>query len=430
MIYICIPAHNEEQTVGVLLWKIRQVLSEFPRDYQLLVADDASTDGTAEVLAPYIRVLPLTVVTNPRRLGYAASVEMLVREAVRRSAYPKRDTIIVIQGDFSEDPDQVVTLVKRIEAGADIVAGDPVEHDAAPWGYQWTRRAAHLLLRRLEWPQDAGEPLDGLRAYRVFCVKRAVEDRAERRLLEHEGWGANAQLLRSAAPHARRIETMPVSVRHDRIQRSSRFHWLTALRQVASLVSGRPASGLVPAAELMASMPETVERQMVVIGDNGDEKRPRRSSRPRRRTRKGAGARAQASTSGDGGDGDGGAEEEAGKTTSRRTPRRRSSSRRGGSSRRKSSAESDAGATASAESEGAGAATATAKPAGKAGNEDSPPEGQRRRRSGRRRSGSGRRRRGGGRRKNSNGNGTADGAAPSGDGSPQSGAGDSSSQGE
>ena len=86
MIYICIPAHNEEQTVGVVLWKIRQVLTEFPRDYQLLVADDASTDKTADVLAPYARVLPLTVLRNSERRG------PLRRNQRRRSPRPRRDS--------------------------------------------------------------------------------------------------------------------------------------------------------------------------------------------------------------------------------------------------------------------------------------------------------------------------------------------------
>ena len=32
MIYVCIPSHNEAPTVGLLLWKIRQVFAAFPRD--------------------------------------------------------------------------------------------------------------------------------------------------------------------------------------------------------------------------------------------------------------------------------------------------------------------------------------------------------------------------------------------------------------
>jgi RimJ/RimL family protein N-acetyltransferase len=53
------PAHNEERTAGILLWKIRQVMIDFPRDYHILVLDDGSNDRTAEVLEPYSRVLPL-----------------------------------------------------------------------------------------------------------------------------------------------------------------------------------------------------------------------------------------------------------------------------------------------------------------------------------------------------------------------------------
>ena len=69
MIYITIPVHNEESTIGVLLWKIRNVMGEFGRDYELLVHDDASTDTTAEVLQRYRRTLPLRVFHSKERLG-------------------------------------------------------------------------------------------------------------------------------------------------------------------------------------------------------------------------------------------------------------------------------------------------------------------------------------------------------------------------
>ena len=74
MIYVCIPSYNEAPTVGLLLWKVRQVFAGFPREYQLLVLDDGSNDLTAEVLERYTRVLPLTVTRHRERLCYAASV--------------------------------------------------------------------------------------------------------------------------------------------------------------------------------------------------------------------------------------------------------------------------------------------------------------------------------------------------------------------
>src|SRR5438876_2891803 len=94
MIYVCVPVHNEARTAGLVLWKVRQVFTAFPREYQLLVLDDASTDDTGEVLASYAKVLPMTVVTHRERRGYAASLEELLRLALQRTDRPKRDCAI------------------------------------------------------------------------------------------------------------------------------------------------------------------------------------------------------------------------------------------------------------------------------------------------------------------------------------------------
>ena len=67
---------------AILIAPADEVFAAFPREYQLLVADDGSTDATAEVLAPYARVLPLTVLRHDRQLGYAATVEELLRSMV------------------------------------------------------------------------------------------------------------------------------------------------------------------------------------------------------------------------------------------------------------------------------------------------------------------------------------------------------------
>src|SRR3954470_12051762 len=110
MIYVCIPSYNEAPTVGLLLWKIRQVFASFPREYQLLVLDDGSADSTAEVLEPYARVLPLTVMRHGERQGYAAAVETLLRKAVDLTDRPKRDTAILMHADFTHNPQTIPDL--------------------------------------------------------------------------------------------------------------------------------------------------------------------------------------------------------------------------------------------------------------------------------------------------------------------------------
>ena len=121
MIYVCIPTRNEADTIGVLLWKTRNVIGEFGRDYRLVVHDDASTDETPQVLHRYRRSVPLTVLRSEKRIGYGRSVEKLLRYVRDEAPYPKRDCAVVMQADFTESPDDVVTLVKILEGGADIV---------------------------------------------------------------------------------------------------------------------------------------------------------------------------------------------------------------------------------------------------------------------------------------------------------------------
>jgi glycosyltransferase involved in cell wall biosynthesis len=251
VIYICIPAHNEERTIGVLLWKIRQVLADFPRDYQILVANDGSSDDTAEVLGPYQRVLPLTVVRIEKRGGYANALELLVREAVRRAEYPKRDVIVTLQADFTDDPAELTPMLKKIEAGADVVCANSKIPESASRTVRWGNRIGKFLLRRRGWPEGVTDPLSGLRVYRVLAVKRAIEARGPERLLTWEGWAANAELLQLVQPHARRTEAVETSWRGERHQRASRLTFWS----LVGLLNRFARGGLGPLAGVPLELP-------------------------------------------------------------------------------------------------------------------------------------------------------------------------------
>jgi len=244
VIFFCIPVHNEEKTAGVVLWKIRQVMAEFPRDYQILLADDASTDGTGQVIDPYRRVLPLILMRSHRRRGYAAALEMLIREAARRSRYPRRDIAVVMQADFSEDADQVPALLRRMESGADLVVGGPVSLAVRPGLLErGAGRITRNLLRRKTWPEPVTDPLVGFSAIRLACVRRALEE-ASGRLLRWDGRTANAALLGAVAPHARRIDAVEMTLHPERRQRPRRSSAFGTLREVWRFVHDRPAAGL------------------------------------------------------------------------------------------------------------------------------------------------------------------------------------------
>lgn len=240
MIHICIPVHNEAATIGPLLWKLRKTLSdpEFRRDFHVIVFDDASTDGSAETLKRYESAVPLTVLSSTQRVGYGASVDRLLRHVVRECAYPKRDQVLVIQGDFTEDPVSAVDLVKAIEGGADIVAShEPTESAAArPRDRRWAHRAAPWVLGRAHRAAPVVDPLLGFRAYRVIVVKKAIRESGSEPLCSAAApWAANLELLAKLTPHARRIEEIETNVRHAARSRSSRFEAIPTLKVLWNL---------------------------------------------------------------------------------------------------------------------------------------------------------------------------------------------------
>ncbi|MBA2628182.1 MAG: glycosyltransferase family 2 protein [Gemmatimonadales bacterium] len=231
MIYVCIPSHNEAPTVGLLLWKIRQVFAGFSREYQLLVADDGSTDATSDVLSPYARVLPLTVVRHARREGYAATVEELLRLTLTRTDRPKRDCAILMHADFAHGPEYLPEMVRQIESGADIVVGQAARGSEPSRGRRMLRRFAPMLLRGRVRVPGVADVVSGFVAFRLVTLRNAFRDGGAP-LLQTEGWAANAELLGRAACHARRIETIDVVERHDLRPRPSRVEPWDAARSL------------------------------------------------------------------------------------------------------------------------------------------------------------------------------------------------------
>lgn len=242
MIYVCVPAHNEASTVGLVLWKVRQVFTAFEREYQILACDDASTDATADVLASYARVLPLTVIRHRARQGYAHSLEELLRLALQRTDRPKRDCAITLHADFVHGPETMEEMVKRLESGADLVVAEQSRvQGVSTWQERWARQWAPRLLR----VGGVKDSISGFLALRLIVLRQATRG-GEAALLRTEGWSANAELLAHLSVHARRMEVVPSAARYDLKQRASRSKpWqqlMSAWKSRALVSAARKAS--------------------------------------------------------------------------------------------------------------------------------------------------------------------------------------------
>jgi len=223
LLYICIPTYNEGPTIGVLLWRIRKVFQSYSREYEIIVYDDGSTDGTRERLEPYAEIAPLTVIHGDSRKGYSHALDRLCREVSRRTRYPRRDAMVLMQGDFTDQPEHLPELVKRFEGGADIVVTER-EDATAPPAVRRLRMMAPWALRFFVDIKGVTDPFSGYRLYRISLLRDFIKSFGEKPLVTSEGWAANVELLMNTAPLARRIESVALTPRYDLRIRDSRIH--------------------------------------------------------------------------------------------------------------------------------------------------------------------------------------------------------------
>ena len=114
---VIIPAYNEQESLPL-------VLRDLPSVGQVIVANNASTDRTAEVAT----LGGATVVDEPRRgYGSACLAGMRKLEQLIASGAPAPDIVVFLDADYSDHPDQLPELVAPIfEQRADFVLGSRI----------------------------------------------------------------------------------------------------------------------------------------------------------------------------------------------------------------------------------------------------------------------------------------------------------------
>lgn len=221
MLHICIPTYNEGPTVGVLLWRIRKVFQEYSREYEVLVYDDGSTDGTAETLEPYCKVLPLTILHGKQREGFGHALNALSADVSRRTKYPRRDAMVVMQADFTDQPEVLPELLKRFEGGADIVATER-DRGGMPASVRRLAKFGPWMVRPFVAAKDIPDPFASFKLYRISLLRDYFKSAGDVPLVTSDGWAASLEMFLKLKPFARKIEQVAVSPRYDLRPRESR----------------------------------------------------------------------------------------------------------------------------------------------------------------------------------------------------------------
>jgi len=170
-ISIIIPTYNERDNIPILLKRIDDALRTAKIKYEVIIVDDNSPDGTAEVAEKLSLKYPVKVIRRPGKLGLSSAV----LEGMGRA---KSNVIVVMDADLQHPPEVIPRMYEEILKGYDIVVASRYIRGGSIKGWSFIRKlisrvaimVAHILIPKSRCVKDI---MSGFFMFRKDIVNEA-----------------------------------------------------------------------------------------------------------------------------------------------------------------------------------------------------------------------------------------------------------------
>ena len=165
---VVLPTYEEADNIDTVLRRVRDAAPHA----HVLVVDDASPDGTAALADEVARELgAISVLRRPAPAGLGSAY----RDGFRWGLARGYDVLVEMDSDLSHDPAVLPVLLRRLDAGADLVIGSRYVPGGIAADWPWPRRMisrlgcryAQVMLRL-----DTRDATSGYRADRADALAR------------------------------------------------------------------------------------------------------------------------------------------------------------------------------------------------------------------------------------------------------------------
>ena len=198
---VIIPTYNESENIERMLRRIHECLP----GAGVLVVDDGSPDGTAEIVKKVAAELPdINVLERAAKSGLGSAYRAGFAWGLERGF----DACIEIDADFSHDPAALPTLVAPLSEGFDLVIGSRYVEGGSIPNWAWHR---HLLSRGGNLYASGVLGLgvaDSTAGYR--CYSARILRRMELDKIRAEGYGFQIEMTYRARQYGAVITEVPI----------------------------------------------------------------------------------------------------------------------------------------------------------------------------------------------------------------------------
>src|SRR5581483_11796028 len=154
MLSVVAPAYNEADALPAFLSRLLDVLEEVGGDWELVLVDDGSRDGTWQEIERAARDEPrIRGIRLSRNFGHQLALTAGMSVA-------RGDAVITLDSDLQHPPEAIPALLGAARKGYDVVYAVRSPQDAAGWWKRFTARVFYAMLNRLsslELPEGAAD---------------------------------------------------------------------------------------------------------------------------------------------------------------------------------------------------------------------------------------------------------------------------------
>jgi undecaprenyl-phosphate 4-deoxy-4-formamido-L-arabinose transferase len=156
---VVVPVYKSEASLPELLRQLEQVLPTIAREYEVLLVNDGSPDGSWSVVADLMRRYPWVRGINLMR-NYGQHNALLC--GIRAANY---DLLVTMDDDLQHPPEEISKLLAKLHEGYDVIYGKPRREEHSFW--RWAAsRATKIALQRVMGAYVA-ENVSAFRAFRT-----------------------------------------------------------------------------------------------------------------------------------------------------------------------------------------------------------------------------------------------------------------------
>jgi len=192
---VCIPAFNEEKTIGEVVEKSLQYADK------VIVCNDGSTDNTEEKA----KEKGATIINHKKNLGYGAAIISLFEEAKKQNA----EIMITLDGDGQHNPEQIPTLVSALtENNVDVVIGSRfLDKNANSPGYRKTGIKIITSASNFGTNFKVSDSQSGFRVYSKNAID-AIHP-------TEEGMSVSTEILLKASNKGLSVVEVPITISYE-----------------------------------------------------------------------------------------------------------------------------------------------------------------------------------------------------------------------